>query len=242
MAPTVLFLYNDPIATEAMLGEAFVDAGYDVATFEVVPAERTGTPAVTVDFPDPTRYDVIVPLGARWPVYDEALSSTWVGAETRLLHDAAAAGVPTLGVCFGGQLLAQAFGGTVTRSSTPEIGWYEIESDDAELVPGGRWFEWHFDRFTLPPGATEIARTATTSQAFALGRAVGLQFHPEIDPALLELWLDDDRTAGEAGLVGVHHDDLRSATTQLHDDAAARIRRLVRGFLAYAQRQPCPNS
>lgn len=242
MARTVLFLYNDPIATEAMLGDAFVDAGFDVATFEVVAATQTDAPAVPVAFPDPTRYDVIVPLGARWPVYDEALKATWVGAQTQLVLDAAAAGIPTLGVCFGGQLLAQAFGGTVSRSATPEIGWYDIDSDQPELIPGGRWFEWHFDRFTLPPGAVEIARTATTTQAFALGRAVGLQFHPELDPALLELWLHDDREAGEAGQLGVSHEELRSSTARWHDDAAVRIRELVRGFLAYTARQPCPSS
>lgn len=242
MAPKVLFLYNDPIATEGMLGAAFVDAGYDVTTFEVVPAAHAAAPAVTVEFPDPTHYDAIVPLGARWPVYDDALKSTWVGAQTTMLLAAAAAGVPTLGVCFGGQLLAQALGGTVTRSDSPEIGWYDIESAQPKLIPAGPWFEWHFDRFTLPPGATEIARTATTVQAFALGRAVGLQFHPELDPDLLELWLDDDRDAGEAGLLGVNHDDLRTRTAQLHGDAARRIRLLVNGFLDYTARQPCPSS
>ena len=40
-----------------------------------------------------TRYDVIVPLGARWPVYDEALKATWVGAQTQLVLDAAAGNV-----------------------------------------------------------------------------------------------------------------------------------------------------
>ncbi|MBX9918489.1 MAG: type 1 glutamine amidotransferase, partial [Mycolicibacterium frederiksbergense] len=66
--------------------------------------------------------------------------------------------------------------------------------------------------------------------------------HPELDPALLELWLDDDREAGEATLGGCTHDELRSRTAELHDDAARRIRRLVQGFLAYTARQPCPSS
>lgn len=240
MAPHVLFIHNEHLATEGLLGEAFTECGYDVATFQVVPAERVDDPVGDVTFPDPTRYDVIVPLGARWPVYDDALCRTWVGAEMQMLRDAADAGVPTLGVCFGGQLLAQAFGGSVARSATPEIGWYDVASDDEALIPGGHWFQWHFDAFTPPPGATEIARTANASQGFVLGRTLGLQFHPEVDLGLLEGWLADDRNCEVAG-VGLTHDELRSATRALESDAARRIRGLVRGFLSRVANQPCPS-
>jgi GMP synthase-like glutamine amidotransferase len=240
MAPQVLFIHNEHLATEGLLDEAFAECGYDIATFEVVPAERINDPAGDVQFPDPTRYDAIVPLGARWPVYDEALRQTWVGAEMQMLRDAADAGVPTLGVCFGGQLLAQAFGGSVTRSTKPEIGWYDVASDDETMVPGGRWFQWHFDAWTLPPGAREIARTANASQAFVLGRALGLQFHPEMDQRLLEDWLADD-VHGEAAGMGLTHDELRSTTAEFIDSAASRIRDLVRGFLSRVATQPCPS-
>jgi GMP synthase-like glutamine amidotransferase len=234
VAPKVLFIYNDHVAPEAMLGEAFSELGFDVDTLLVVPPERSANPAGDVTFPDPTRYDAIVPLGARWPVYDDALRATWVGTEMQMLRDAADAGVGLLGVCFGGQLLAQAFGGSVARSTTPEIGWYHVDTHDADVVPGGHWFQWHFDRWTLPPGATEIARNANASQAFVLGPAVALQFHPEMDRELLELWLDDDHD-GEAAVAGVSHAELRSQTDEFIDDAAMRIRGLVRGFLSYAQ-------
>ncbi len=240
MAPHVLFIYNEHLATEGLLGEAFAECGYDIATFEVVPAERVHEPAGDVTFPDPTDYDVVVPLGARWPVYDEALRRTWVGAEMQMLRDAAAAGVPILGVCFGGQLLAQAFGGSVARSPTPEIGWYDVTSDDESLLPGGPWFQWHFDAFTLPPGATEIARTANASQAFVLGRALGLQFHPELDRELLDGWLADDLT-GEVADFGLSHEELRSATREFENTAGRRIRGLVRGFLSRVASQPCPS-
>jgi GMP synthase-like glutamine amidotransferase len=241
VAPTVLFIYNEHLATEALLGEAFTDCGFDVDTFEVVPAERIDSPAGDVTFPDPTRYDVIVPLGARWPVYDDALRRTWVGAEEQMLRDAADAGVALLGVCFGGQLLAQAFGGSVTRSTVPEIGWHHVDTDHSALIPGGPWFQWHFDRWTLPPGATEIARTANSSQAFVLDRALALQFHPEIDVKLLDMWLADDRD-GEVVGAGHSHDELRDRTTELADDVATRIRDLVRGFLTHVANQPRPSS
>ncbi len=241
MADKVLFLYNEHLATEALLGDAFAEQGFDVDTFEVVPAEHVDEPAIDVTFPDPTDYDVVVPLGARWPVYDEALRRTWVSAEMQLVRDAADAGVALLGVCFGGQLLAQAFGGSVGRSPLPEIGWHDVHSVSTDLVPGGRWFQWHFDRWTIPPGATEIARTPSASQAFLLDRALALQFHPEVDHELLERWLADDRD-GEVISVGGTHDELRSQTTELIDDATQRVRDLVRGFVTHVVRQPCPNS
>ncbi len=241
VAGKVLFVRNEHLATEALLGEAFAERGFDIDSFEVVPAERIVDPAIDVTFPDPTSYDVIVPLGARWPVYDDALRRTWVNAEMQMVRDAADAGVALLGVCFGGQLLAEAFGGSVARSPSPEIGWYQIDSDDPALVPGGPWFQWHFDRWTVPPGATEIARTASASQAFTLGRALALQFHPEIDLELLELWLADDRH-GEVDSVGLSHDELRSHTVELIDDARTRLRDLVHGFLAHVAGQPCPSS
>ena len=240
MAPTVLFVRNEPIAPEAMLAEAFTEIGFDVATLDVARPGHGSDPDVDVTFPEPSRYDVIVPLGASWAVYDEALRHRWVGAEMQWLRDADAAGVASLGVCFGGQLIAQAFGGTVQRAEAPEVGWYDVTSSNEDLIPGGRWFQWHFDRWTaLPPGATELARTERASQAFVVGRSMALQFHPELDEALLELWLEDGY--GDLAEVGLTADELRSATAQLRPDAAVRIRRLVRGFVDRVVRQPCPS-
>ncbi|BDX31710.1 glutamine amidotransferase [Mycobacterium antarcticum] len=227
MAKTVLFLYNDPSAPEAMLGDAFSECGYDVRTFEVVAAAREEDPAFDVTFPDPLSYDVVVPLGSRWGVNDEL---PWMASEAAMVRDAQAAGVPMLGVCFGGQLLAHALGGSVTRSPAPEIGWYAVESDRSDLVPGGPWFEWHFDRFTVPAGAVEIARNASASQAFVMGRTMGLQFHPEVDEGLLEMWLQ-----GSGGHEIAEHgrtaDELRAATTQELESATKRVHALVRAFV-----------
>jgi GMP synthase-like glutamine amidotransferase len=227
----VLFLRNDHTATEAMLADVFAEYGFDIDTFQVVAPEQEDAPAGEVTFPDPTDYDVIVPLGARWAVYDESLLDSWVGAEMAMVRAAVEAGVGVLGVCFGGQLVAQALGGSVNRSPAPEVGWYDVVTDDEQLVPGGPWFQWHFDRWTLPPGATEIARTPAASQAFVLGTALALQFHPELDSGLLEVWLAHDRD-GEVAGIGGSHDELRLQTREFVDYAAARLRALVRAFLS----------
>ena len=180
-------------------------------------------------FPDPTRYDVVVPLGSRWSVYDDALRNTWVGAEMQMVRDATAAGVGVLGVCFGGQLVAQALGGTAARSAQPEIGWYPSKSD-AAFIAEGPWFQWHSDRWTTPPGATEIARNANASQAFVAGSALALQFHPELDGPLLEQWLADDKD-GEVVRLGVDADELRARTAAELQAAPDRLRTLVAGYL-----------
>lgn len=240
VASKVLFLLNEHIATEALLGDAFAEHGFDIDTFEVVPAADAHSPAREVTFPDPTRYDVIVPLGATWAVYDQNLLDTWVGAEMQMMREAADAGIALLGVCFGGQLLAQTFGGSVARAPRPEIGWCDVISDRPDLVPGGPWFQWHHDRWTLPPGATEIARTAHASQAFVLGRTLALQFHPEVDTDLLKIWLatDEHRDVERAGLT---HDEMLTRTGELVDDAAQRIRNLVRGFLTQVAGRSLPS-
>jgi GMP synthase-like glutamine amidotransferase len=224
--PKVLFLYNDPTAPAALLGEVFAESGFDCSIFDVLPRGRPDDPIVDVTFPDPSDYDVIVPLGARWSVYDERLS--WVAGEMQMVRDGLAAGVGVLGVCFGGQLVASALGGTVARSPEPEIGWCEVHSSDPALVPDGPWFQWHFDRFTVPPGAVEVARNDSATQAFVKGTAMGLQFHPEVDLALQEQWIAEDH-GGDMGRLGLQADDLR-ATADL-DDAARRLRLLVGGFL-----------
>ena len=242
VASKVLFLRNEHLATEALLGEAFAEQGFDVEMFEVVPAHRIDDPAGDVTFPDPTGYDVIVPLGARWPVYDDALRRSWVSTEMQLVRDAADAGVALLGVCFGGQLLAQAFGGSVARSSAPEIGWYDVTSDKPDLIPGGPWFQWHFDRWTP---ASRRHRGRPNRQ-----RITGVRARPCARTAVPPG--GRRRSAGRCGWpttrdgevvgFGLTHDELRSRTTELAQSASARVRDLVRGFVTHVVRQPCPSS
>ncbi len=226
MAGRVLFLHNDPTAPEALLGEVFTESGFDITTFTVVPGSD---PVLEVSFPDPAGFDVIVPLGSRWSVYDERLP--WVDGEIAMVRAALDAGTGVLGVCFGAQLLARALGGSVHPSDRPEVGWVPVHSSRPALVPAGPWFQWHFDRITVPPGAVEVAANDSAPQAFVRGRALGLQFHPELDHDLLEVWIAEDRD-NDMEKLDVRAEDLRSDTAANLDDAARRLRLLVRGFLA----------
>jgi GMP synthase-like glutamine amidotransferase len=226
----VLFIEHDHVSPPGSVGEAFQRRGYDVEELVVVPAERFTSPDVEFGFPAATDYDAIVPMGAAWSAYDTATVGTWVTPELELLRAADAADVPVLGICFGGQLLATAHGGSVARSPAPELGWYGVHSDHPDVLSSGPWFHWHFDRWTVPPGAVEIARNAAASQAFVRGRSLAVQFHPELDPPMLEGWLANGgtRTVEAAGL------DVEAllAHTRAEEAAAAeRARALVDALL-----------
>lgn len=156
--------------------------------------ELLRAPSVAM-WPDPRAFDAVVALGSDRSVH--ASSDGWIAAEVGFLRSAHEAGVPVLGLCFGAQALAAALGGSVQRAARPEIGWIAVEATAAgEAVDGlapGPWFAWHEDTFTVPAGARQLARTAAGPQAFALGRSVGLQFHPEVDAAIVRSWVDGGR-------------------------------------------------
>ena len=137
--------------------------------------------------PDPRDYDLIVSLGSEFPAFDDSVP--FIGRETQLIQQAATADVPFLGLCFGGQLMARALGGQSFRADRSEIGWLPVRTNDADLIGEGPWFQWHFDSFTLPPGAKLIAETDVGPQAYVIGRSLGLQFHPEVTPEIMDAWV-----------------------------------------------------
>ncbi len=237
MAQTVLFIQHDPVSPPSLLGDAFARQGFELELLPIVPTERAHEPGVTCEFPEPGRYDAIVPMGARWSVYDDSGVGSWVRPEMQMLRRATRSGVPVLGVCFGGQLLARAHGATVAAAPVPELGWCEITTDDQDLVPVGPWFQLHYDRWTVPPGAREIARNAAASQAFVLGRSLALQFHPEFTAAMFEEWME---MGGDRELRAHGHDvDAMRARTVAEEPAArARADRLVEVFLDRVATRP----
>jgi GMP synthase (glutamine-hydrolysing) len=119
-------------------------------------------------------------------------------ATMELIRSAATRGAPTLGICLGAQLAAQALGGGVSKSPEGlEYGWIDLQltpegrADEVvgALVQGDRVFAAHYDVFDPPAGSTLLARGAQRpNQAFRLGSVVGVQFHPEVDAAMVAEW------------------------------------------------------
>ena len=139
---------------------------------------------------DPSDYAFVASLGSKHSPRDAHVPA--VAAELALIERAVEQDVPVLGLCFGGQVLAQVLGGTVEPAAQPELGWFAIETDDPELIPAGPWLEWHYERFTTPPGAVELARTADATQAFRHGVHLGTQFHPESTVDIVAGWARKD--------------------------------------------------
>ena len=136
---------------------------------------------------DPRDYDLIVSLGSEFAAFDDAVP--FVQREVKLYQQAIEADVPILGLCFGGQMLARVLGSRLFRAEEAEIGWLPVRTHDPELVSTGPWFQWHFDSFSAPPGAKLIAETDAAPQAFVSGRNLGLQFHPEVTPEIMDEWV-----------------------------------------------------
>src|SRR5574337_1034297 len=109
---------------------------------------------------NPTAFSGLCFMGGSMSVNDPL---PWIEQTLALIREAMAAGIPVLGHCLGGQLMAKALGGEVRVNPVKEIGWGEVA-----VVPGPeatRWlggtgaftaFHWHGETFSIPPGATRL--------------------------------------------------------------------------------------
>ena len=226
-----LFIEHDHISLGGPIWRSLEKHGYEIERFLIVPEENFSTPNVHANFPNFLDYDLLVPMGAPYGAYEDDRIGNWLQPELEKLKEAHNEGVPILGICFGGQLMARALGGSVARAPKAEVGWIEIESNDKSLIPTGPWFEYHWDRWQTPKGATEIAKTEIANQAFVMGRTLALQFHPEIDLEVLDAWLAMEGGCAEVESAGVNVEQLRQETQQMQPAAEKRAFELVDAFL-----------
>ena len=232
MRPVLVIEQDERLEGLGVLGERLAEAGVPHRRFQAW--REAMAPLRAADFAG------IVAMGGNMHAWDVA-AFPFLGDEGRLLAEEVETDVPVLGICLGAQVLARSLGAEVRPGETAEIGWLEVEttaagSADPLLGDAGRRIgvmQWHVDVFDLPRGATLLATSeASRHQAFRLGRAWGVQFHPEVDAAQFEVWFARHRQEAaelgldEAGLL----DEVRTGS-----GGSARFReRLFDAFLGVA--------
>lgn len=135
----------------------------------------------------------VASLGSKYSPADTDVRD--VAEELEFVAAAVAAEIPVLGLCYGAQILSVVLGGEVQAAPEPELGWHDVQTDAPELVGPGPWLQWHYHRFTLPPGARALARSPRALQAFSAGPHLAVQFHPESTIDIVQGWarLDGER-------------------------------------------------
>ena len=218
---------NEADADPGLVGRALRGRGYSFTEFLREDHEK---------WPSLDDFDLVVAMGSNWSTYWEDVSGP-VASEQKLMAEAIARGLPVLGVCFGAQQLAIVLGGQVSKAPTHEIGWHQVfpVAEAAGLVPQslteGPWMQWHYDRFSVPSGATVLADSPVGPQAMVCGRALALQFHPEATETIVRLWMNDEGMA-ELDKVGLEPGPIAADTRANLAGAERRCDDLVAWFLS----------
>lgn len=223
----VLVVANADDADAGYVGERLVQRGLELRT-----VLRDG-PDLRSELPVDDPPALLLLLGSAWSVHDPVEASA-LAAESALVRSAQRSQVPVLGLCYGAQVLAQAFGGRVRPAVQPEVGLVVVDSDDPDLVPPGPWTAFHADVVDVPPGATEIARNDCGAQAFVLPGTLAVQFHPEVRPEVLDDWAG--RFPALLAAAGLSRHQLLAAARRQETESRLAAHRLVDTFLARVAR------
>ena len=154
-------------------------AGYGIDTVDI--DERR---FATLDF---AAADLLVLLGGPMGVYEQD-KHPWIAGELQRIARRLEQRLPTLGICFGSQLVAAALGADVYPGPVKEVGFHPLALAETPAAAPLRHLEgipvlhWHGDTFDLPEGAELLASTGCyPHQAFSAGRNIlALQFHAEM--------------------------------------------------------------
>ena len=186
---------GDPVPAMREARGSFADMIADAArTAYAGPVESVDAREALPETPPDGAFVVITGSSAHVPEREP-----WVLRTEAFLRDLIAHAVPTFGICFGHQLLAQALGGEVTRNPRGrEIGTVDVEVTGEDPVVEGIPTRFsanvtHLDTvMKLPASATALARSSRDDHQIVRFAAAtyGVQFHPELDPFVMRGYLD----------------------------------------------------
>ncbi|HEX6459414.1 MAG TPA: type 1 glutamine amidotransferase [Thermoleophilaceae bacterium] len=191
-----------------LFGEVVRERGHELVEWR--PAET----------PPPQDADAVLVFGGSMHV-DQEHTHPWLRDERDWLASLLDRRVPTLGVCLGAEMLANAAGWHVAPMARPEIGWHDVEltpAAPADPVLAGAparfpAFQWHSYAVSPPEGASVLAVNPACAQAYRVAeRAWGIQFHAEVDAATVEQWLEDGADGDDAREVALDAGGVRERT------------------------------
>lgn len=182
------------------LGEFFEKAGIKTKIVELGKGEP---------LPKADRCDAVISLGGPMNVYEED-KYPFLKDEDKFVKEIIIKGIPFLGICLGGQILAKALNARIKKAPHKEIGWYFVSLnrkgyDDPlfkNLYNELSVFQWHEDTFEIPEKGVLLAESKICeNQAFRYGKnAYGLQFHIEVTPLIIDKWINEYTEEGAAGI------------------------------------------
>jgi GMP synthase (glutamine-hydrolysing) len=183
----ILSIQNTEIETLGNLKKLFESDGYKIKTVNV---KKDDIPH------DPEQYAAIVILGGYMSVYENL---PYLNKEQQLIRNAKQHQVPLLGICLGSQLIAQALDGRVYKAEQKEIGWFDVTINNEgmnDIFKGMannnmKVFQWHGDTYELPNSATLLASSDLYPQAFRIDNTIGILFHLEVTPEMIQKWIDN---------------------------------------------------
>ena len=183
------YLQHVPFEDSANIGKWAKENGHSLTKTEIFDGEP---------FPDPSEIDMLAVMGGLMNIYQHR-DYPWLKDEKVFIEKAIEKGIKVIGICLGGQLIADVLGGKVTQNPYVEIGWHNVTLTEAGInsnILSGfpetfRAFHWHGDTFELPHGAEYLASSkACKNQAFQYKKnVIGLQFHMEYSLESIEKML-----------------------------------------------------
>ncbi len=222
----VLLISHEPQAAPGRIGRLLAERGIETDLHVVL--EDPASP--NTSFPDPGAYHAVIAFGSFANAHDPK-ARAWVEPEIAFIRELSRREKPYLGVCFGGQLLAEALGGHVVPAGPlgSEIGLVDFTDDrSTTALPEGPWFTWHEDRIELPDGVEVLMRNESAVQLFRSGSAVGTQFHPEADIELVTMWT---RLGADHIPSSTTADELLTSLEEADETLERNCRELVDWFL-----------
>jgi len=205
-------------------------------------------PTRCMPFPDVHAHDAVIVFGGA-PSANDCQSLSWVRSELAFIEAWMQADKPIFGICLGAQMLARVLGADVSAhpEGAAEVGFTEVlpTAGGADFMPQPlSLMQWHSEGFSLPHGAEHLASNSTfPNQAFQLGKqVVGVQFHPEVNPDALRIWLARNKRTKPGVL-----DDLTRqrflADAQQHDAAISLwLDQFLTGWASLAAKHPIVRS